>query len=348
MKFEAIRKEAVILNPAKDMEPRAVPIEVRRDPLTGRSARICHFRLLRWEKPDIGKIVAGTEAFCPFCPEKVMSATPCFPAEIVPEGRLVAGDRVLFPNIAPYDALGAVATLGSRHYIPMAEIEAERIAGGIRLALEFFRRVHAAGHPESVYHLVSWNYMPASGSSLIHPHLQVFATSTAPNALSRELEAAAAYFRKSGRVYWDELVAAEKAEGKRYLGRTGGVDWLSAYAPLGVAGDVLGVVAGCGRTLDLDDSAVADIALGLTRAMAAYDAMGLYNFNVCLFPGAAGDAHARLHVLFSARTYFNPALGTPDAAALRTLYNDSVCMAFPEEIAEIVRPHFAQRPSNSS
>lgn len=348
MKFEAVRKEALILNPAKEMEPRAIPIEVRRDPLTGRTARICHFRLLRWEKPDIGKIVAGTEAFCPFCADKVMSATPCFPPDILPEGRLVSGDRVLFPNIAPYDALGAVATLGSRHYIPMTEIEPERIAGAVLLAIAFFKRLREIGHPESIYHLISWNYMPASGSSLIHPHLQVFATSTAPNALGRELEAAEAYFRKSGRVYWDELVAAEKAEGKRYLGRTGCVDWVSAYAPLGVAGDVLGVVAGCGSTLDLDDSAVADIARGLTRVMAAYDAMGLYNFNVCFYPGAVGDAHARLHVLFSARTYFNPALGTPDAAALRTLYNDSVCMAFPEEIAEIVRPQFAPPPPGNA
>ena len=344
MNFEAIRKEAVILNPAKDMQLKTIPIEVRRDPLTGRTARICHFRLLRWEKPDIGAIVAGTETFCPFCAERVMTATPCFPPDILPEGRLTAGDRVLFPNIAPYDALGAVATFGSRHYIPMAEIEPERVAGAVLLAIDFFRRVRAIGHPESVYHLISWNYMPASGSSLIHPHLQVFATSTAPNALSRELAAAKAYFRESGRVYWDDLVAAEKTEGKRYLGRTGRVDWMSAFAPLGVAGDVLGVVEGCATTLELDRETVTDIAVGLTRVMAAYDAMGLYNFNVCFFPGAEGDAHARLHVLFSARTYFNPALGTPDAAALRILDNDSVCMAVPEEIAEIVRPRFGAPP----
>lgn len=30
---------------------------------------------------------------------------------------------VLFPNIVPYDSLGAVATMGSRHFVPMTEIE---------------------------------------------------------------------------------------------------------------------------------------------------------------------------------------------------------------------------------
>ena len=138
--------------------------------------------------------MAGTDTWCPFCPDKVMVATPSFPEDILPEGRLVAGDKVLFPNIAPYDALGAVATLGGEHYIPMAAIEAERIAAGFELACEFFEKTSAIGHPESIYHLISWNYMPASGSSLIHPHLQVFATSSPPNRLQAELRAAASYF----------------------------------------------------------------------------------------------------------------------------------------------------------
>ena len=122
MHFEAEKKETVILNPSKDMALESIPSEIRRDPLTGRSARICHFMKLQWEKPDFEKLVAGTDQFCPFCPDKVMKVTPCFPEDIVPEGRLVAEDMVLFPNIAPYDSLGAVATLGGRHYFPMTEI----------------------------------------------------------------------------------------------------------------------------------------------------------------------------------------------------------------------------------
>jgi len=52
---------------------------------------------------------------------------------------------VLFPNIAPYDSLGAVATMGSRHFVPMTEITAERIAKAFRLAMEFFREVDGHG-----------------------------------------------------------------------------------------------------------------------------------------------------------------------------------------------------------
>lgn len=340
MNFKTVKKQAIIVDPRHPTQPKSIPVEVREDPLTGRTSRICHFGLLKWAKPDLEKLVAGTETACPFCPDKVRSATPLFPEEITPDGRFVRDDMVLFPNLAPYDGLGAVATLGSRHYIPMAEIEPQRIGRGFSLAFDFFRRVRDLNHPESVYHLISWNYMPPSGSSLIHPHLQVFATSTAPNELRQELMAAKAYLERHGSNYWDDLVAAEQAQGERYLGKTGRISWLAGFAPFGVAGDVIGVAEGCRATLDLSEPDLADLALGLTRAMAAYDQMGLYSFNVCVFPGAEPDRFARLHVVFSPRIYYNPTLHTPDTTALRTLYGEGICAAFPEEIAGMLRPHF--------
>jgi len=138
MEFRAIQKETVVLNPKKDMARRSIPSEIRFDPLTGRSARICHFMKLQWEKPDFEKMVAGTDAWCPFCPDKVMDVTPAFPEEILPEGRMVFEDMVLFPNIAPYDSLGAVATMAGRHYIPMTEFTTERMAKAFGLAMNFF------------------------------------------------------------------------------------------------------------------------------------------------------------------------------------------------------------------
>ncbi len=344
MEFAVTKKEAVILDPANAMQSRAIPVEIRTDPLTGRTTRICHFMRLQWKKPDLGKLVAGTDSHCPFCPDRVLKLTPCFPADIAPDGRFFRGDHVLFPNLAPYDGLGAVATLGSRHFIPMAEIDPARMAEGILLAMDFYRRVRAIGHPESVYHLLSWNYMPASGSSLIHPHLQVFASSTAPNQLREELAAAEAYFRVHGRTYWDDLVQVERAEGRRFLGRRGRISWLANFAPFGVAGDVVAVVDDCRVMLDLSEADVAGIAQGLAAAMAAYDRMGIYSFNVCFFPGTESDRFARLHMVFSPRIYYNPILATPDTTALRTLYDESICVGFPEEIAAMIRPAFQESP----
>ncbi len=338
--FKAIKKETVILDPKSNMARKTIPSEIRKDPLTGRNARICHFMALKWEKPDFNRLVAGTEAWCPFCPERVLEVTPLFPEEILPEGRLTSDDRVLFPNLAPYDSLGAVATMGSRHFIPMTEITPDLIAGSFALAMEFFRRVHKTGNPESVYHLINWNYMPAAGSSLIHPHLQVFACSVAPNLLREELEAARTYLAVQGTNYWDDLTEAEAANGQRYLGRIGRITWLTAYAPIGVAGDVLAVVDGVTSTLELSDDDLLDLSIGLTKAMTAYDRMGIYSFNMNLFTGAEGDDHARVHLLFSPRTFFNQTLGATDIGAIRNLYNEPICMAFPEEINGMVKSEF--------
>jgi hypothetical protein len=64
------------------------------------------------------------------------------------------------------------------------------------------------------------------------------------------------------------------------------------------------------------------------------------HFNMNFFTGTKDDPHARFHLLFSPRTFFNQALGTPDNGALRNLYNETVCMAFPEDIADMLRPSF--------
>ena len=343
MKFAIIPKETVLLDPFQEMRRRTVASEIRFDPLTGRSSRICHFMKLQWQKPDLAELAEKTAPFCPFCPERIMEITPRFPPEILPEGRLVDADRVLFPNLAPYEALSAVAVMGAAHYVPMTALVPDTIAAAFELCLAFFRILEQAGHPESVYHLVNWNYMPPSGSSIVHPHLQVFAGNTAPQLLREEIAAARAYRRDHGTVYWDDLVAAERAEGGRYLGRIGRTEWLCAFAPMGVAGDVVAVVDGVRRTLELTRQDLADLALGLTHAMALYDEMGIFSFNMNVFSGAAEDEDFRLHLVFSPRTYFNQAIGTPDVGALQFLYREGVCMTFPEEIARQLRPRFQER-----
>lgn len=340
MNFKSYQRETVILNPQKNMERGSIPSEIRIDPLTGRSARICHFMALQWQKPDFDQMIQGTEKTCPFCPEHVLKVTPCFPDDILPEGRMIKDDMVLFPNIAPYDSLGAVATMSATHYIPMLDLSSELIKNALGLVMDFFRHVQRIGHPESVYHIVNWNYMPPSGSSLIHPHLQVFASAFAPYLMRLEIESSATYASQNQSNYWEDLVQAEISEGKRYLGKLGRTNWLMAYTPMGVAGDVLAVNEHISSTLELTDADLHDIATGLVYTIRAYEKMGIYSFNMNFFTAASGDDHFRFHLLFSPRTFFNQHLGTPDVGALRNLFNETICMAHPEEIAESIRPEF--------
>jgi galactose-1-phosphate uridylyltransferase len=340
MQFETIKKETVILDSQRDMAEQRIPSEIRLDPLTGRTARICHFMKLKWEKPDFAALTAGTEAWCPFCPDKVLTVTPCFPKDLIPEGRMQKDDLVIFPNIAPYDSLGAVAIFGATHYVPMTAFTPAQMARTFGFVLDFFRRVEKTGHPESVYHLINWNYMPPAGSTIIHPHLQVFATSSTPNLLRQELSASRGYQAGRGSNFWEDLVQAERQSGRRYLGKIGRSHWLTAFAPMGVAGDVLAVLEDVRCSLDLSPQDLRDIAAGLSRVMGEYDKMGIYSFNMNFFSGSRTDDHFRFHLLFSPRTFFSQKLGTPDIGALRNLFNETLCMAFPEEINAVLKKGF--------
>jgi UDPglucose--hexose-1-phosphate uridylyltransferase len=189
MKFEAIRKETVMLNPQKEMAERRIPSEIRVDPLTGRTARICHFMELQMGKAGFRCPGGRHRDLVSVLRRQGAGGDALLSAELIAEGRMQKADMVIFPNIAPYDSIGAVATFGSRHYIPMTDFTPTQMAAAFGFAMDFFRRVAATGHPESVYHIVNWNYMPPAGSSLIHPHLQVFSTSTAPNLMRQEIDA---------------------------------------------------------------------------------------------------------------------------------------------------------------
>ena len=115
---------------------------------------------------------------------------------------------------------------------------------------------------------------------------------------------------------------------------------MTAFAPMGVAGDVLAVLEDARCTLDLSEQDLLDIASGLAKVIAEYDKMGIYSFNMNFFTGAKTDDHFRFHLLFSPRTFFSQKLGTPDVGALRNLFNETLCMAFPEEINELLKQGF--------
>ena len=340
MKFESIKKETILLTTQKDRAEQHISSEIRFDPLTGRTARICHFMKLHWEKPDFEALVAGTDSWCPFCADKVLTVTPCFPKDLIPEGRMQKDDMVIFPNNAPYDSIGAVATFGARHYIPMTAFQPEHLASAFGFALDFFRRIESTGHPESVYHMINWNYMPPAGSTIIHPHLQVFSTSSAPNLMRQELEASKNYLDLHRSNFWDDLVVAEKQSNERYLGKIGRSHWMTAFAPMGVAGDVLAVMEEARCTLDLNGQDLLDLGTGLVKVITEYDKMGIYSFNMNFFTGAKTDGHFRFHLLFSPRTFFSQKLGTPDIGALRNLFNETLCMAYPEEINKLLKKGF--------
>ena len=116
LRFASSRRLSTYLPPGATGEALPVRVwsEVRRDPLTGRSGRVAHFKGFTLIAPDLSRVVADSRLACPFCPERVMDVTPQLPKTAAPSGRIRRGEAVLFPNISPYDRSSVVTVLPAR------------------------------------------------------------------------------------------------------------------------------------------------------------------------------------------------------------------------------------------
>jgi len=161
--FRAEKKFARLHDPRKNFELAQVESEIRFDPLTGSSGRICHFSLANMSVPDLSGIIAESRAVCPFCPDKVESITPRFPDDLVPGGRMRRGEAVLFPNLFPYDDISAVAVICREHFLAMDAVPASVLCDGIGVARDFFLRAGDRVEGGSGFGLITWNYMPPAG-----------------------------------------------------------------------------------------------------------------------------------------------------------------------------------------
>jgi len=351
--FRSEGKLTVLLDPRRDFARAEIESEIRFDPLTGDSARICHFTGMTPQPPDMAALAAGTRVGCPFCPEQVNRVTPRFAPEFlqdyaaagsaVVDGRLRRGEATLFPNLFPYDDISAVAAMSQAHFLEPAQLPVAVVADAIKLGRDFF--AHCAAHrpgAADAYGLLTWNYLPASGGSQMHPHMQVALSGHPGNRLARELAAESAYLRQHGRCYTADLLAAER-DGPRWLMEDGAAAWMVPYAPTGVMGDALAVFPGKRCVTDLSDVDIDAFAAALARLVGAFGAQGLASFNLSFFPDHAGADGGRhwLNARLLPRLYLNNALHVTDASYLQLLLQESFCMRHPEAVARQLREQLA-------
>jgi UDPglucose--hexose-1-phosphate uridylyltransferase len=343
IEFRREVKKARLLDPRRGFDEVEVESEVRFDPLTQATSRICHFSLKAAPPTDLDQILAASRSRCPFCPESIASLTPRYPDSLMPGGRLARGEAALFPNLFPYDDFSAVAVMSGEHYLPMAAIPERIVTDALGLAREFLARAFASvAAPREHYGIVTWNYMPPAGATQVHPHMQVVFTRHPGNALVRELDAEAAYRTRHGSNYCEDLVARERG-GERWIGSSGSVLWFAPFAPSGVLGDCRAVFPGRSTIAELGEAGLADFASGLSRALRGFSKLGLWSFNLTLFPDHEG-AGAQRHWLTARllpRLYLNPGLHVPDVAYLQLLLEERFAMAYPEATAAALRESFA-------
>ncbi|MDP2936271.1 MAG: hypothetical protein Q8O86_07260 [Dehalococcoidia bacterium] len=321
------------LDPNRNYQDGSQTTEIRVDPLTGRTARILNFPVRVPPKPDLTPLVdASLQMGCPFCPEVVEKSTPKFPPDLVPEGRIKVGEALVFPNMFPYDTFSSVGIFSAQHYVPLLDFDEELLVNGFQACTEFFRQVQSQ---YAAYGSLNWNYMPQSGGSLVHPHIQVIAGDIPTNYQREALEAGVRYQRENGSIFWADLLRKEQETGERYIGSTGTVHWLASFAPLGFT-DLMALFPGRNSLVELTRPELADFARGLRRVFAYFDGKGFWNFNLSVFSGLPGDESFWVHARIVPRFASVP-LNTSDMRYAEVLHHETLTTLKPEEVCKELR-----------
>ena len=345
IEYRTNRKSARIHDPRRDFALSEIESEVREDPLTGETARICHFAFPPRQVPDLTGIVESTRANCPFCPERIDSITPRYPDVLVTGGRMRRGEAVLFPNLFPYDDVSAIVAMSRVHFVPMQALPAAMIADALKLARDFIREAAATVQGRDAWGIVTWNYMPPSGASQVHPHMQVIVTDTPGNALRRELEAESRFLEREGVPYAEALLEAERCDGRRMVLEAGTIAWWVPWCPIGMLGNAQAAFAGRGTLGECSDPEIETFAGTLSRVAAAYARLGQWAFNLTLFPEAEGNRAGRhwLTARLLPRFYLHPQLHNSDVAYLQLLLGEKFGMVAPEAHAAALRQSLASQ-----
>jgi UDPglucose--hexose-1-phosphate uridylyltransferase len=336
--FEEQDLEASVPDLAAGGKWTRIRLRWRRDPLTGAGARILTgVKLQPASRTDLTALTAKP-AFCPFDAEHLDQATVPFPAELAPEGRIRVGKAVVVPNIMAYATHSAVGIYDpERHFTDLDEMTPALMGDALAAMVRHARAVRRID-PDARWSSVNANYLPPSGASLVHPHLQSAHDAHGLTGQRRLVEQGQAWQERHG-PYWAALVEQE-AGGPRWVGSTGRVAWLTPFAPTGF-GEVWGIVNGAADVTELTEQDCADLGLGLSRVLAAYQAWNLVSFNFGLIGGGPYGRAAGHHVLLKVLSRSNPdPVYRSDATYFERIWGEALIDVSPEEVAAGIRTRF--------
>ncbi len=336
--FKRIKSKTRLLNPLKDFSLDEIPFEIRYDPLTGETGRVFDFPYKPPDRPDIKETIQRSrEISCPFCPEALEKSTPLFPKEFIPGGRIREGQATLIPNIIPFDRYAGISILSGEHYIGIEDLAPERMKDAFSATLLFIKRV-VDFDPEVQFLYINCNYMPQSGSSLVHPHLQVSCGNVPTNHHRIQIEGCKRYFKENGKSFWQDFINAEKECKERYIGEIGSTFWVMSYVPQSFLPDVWCIFPEQYSLAQLGMEEVSNFLHGLSRILRYFGQENIPAFNMSIF-SVKEDGDFRINARICPRL-LTRAIGNSDRTYFFTLHKEPCTVRPPEYICPKVREIF--------
>ncbi|MCM3766248.1 hypothetical protein [Neobacillus niacini] len=314
--------------------------EIRFDPLTGESARLIFDPGLKIQPPDYIEASEKTGGKnCPFCSENLQKLTPLFKSEITKQGRISQGSAVVFPNLFPYSKHNGVVIFSDQHYVRLEEFTIEMIKDAFLAAQTYIQRV-AAIDSKAKHASINWNYLPLSGGSILHPHIQVMVSDSPSNYQRLVAEKAHAFQNDTGKEYFTQLSETEKTLEERWIGEVGDIAWIHSFAPKS-HNDFLAVFSKSNSIDDVNEQDWIDFSKGLRAIFSTLDEQGFASFNLMVHISSNSELKQPIHVRLIPRLTLG-FLNTSDYNFFQALHQEPLSFKLPEEITPIARKHFVK------
>jgi galactose-1-phosphate uridylyltransferase len=341
MDFASVTERTFLVDPAGNRAEQE--IEHRTDPLTGAVASV-NAALGEKAKAFLGAADVAlledfqekTRAGCPFCAaaEKGTRYLPAF----VAEGQLRIGDAVAMPNLFSKCAFDSVVIVDpASHVLFPSRLSAGALGDAIRVSGELVRRARASD-PALVHHAVGMNFLHPGGSSVPHAHFQVHVRSVPYSGIARNVALARAFRAREGKGFFDALLERERSAGARWIGRTGRVEWVAAFAPAHQR-EIWGILPGAASLADAGDADATAFAEGIARVVSSYEATGVHPFTLVFYSSPAPDPDGAwaLHVKICSRPAFRALYSNYDTWFTPKFLGDEVHTEPPEAYAARLR-----------
>jgi galactose-1-phosphate uridylyltransferase len=344
MNLRTVVERTTIVDPAGQRAEQLV--EHRTDPLTGTVAS------LNAAFGEKAKVFIGTtdvalladlqersKVGCPFCGAAERGTR--FVPELSAEPQVRVGRSLAVPNLFAKAGFDAVVIVDpGLHVLFPSQLPADALADALRASARMVSLARATD-PARIHHVAGMNFLHPGGSSVPHPHLQVHCRTEPYSALARAMEAAAAWRTRTGRPFFETLLEHERKDGARWLGQTGPVSWIAAFAPAHQK-EVWGILPGTASLAGARDEDLGAFADGIARVVSEYEAWGLHPFTLAFqsapASGRAGDW--ALHVKICARPAFKAIFANYDSWFGPLFMGDEAHTEAPEAYAARLRARF--------
>jgi UDPglucose--hexose-1-phosphate uridylyltransferase len=335
IEFRKLIQSSTYLNPFEEFEPRQGEVEIRWDPLTNLTARVVRFPTRRLNRLDLKPAIDSSKASkCPFCEENMDLMTARLDKALFGCERMTRGDVTVIPNLISFDKYSLVAIISQEHYLSMRDLaEKGSLVKGIAALLEAFRCIRE-NDADARYFSINCNYMPPSGGSLVHPHVQGIAGEWPTNYQRIMIEKSFDFFRANESAYWDALMDEERILLERLIDGAGKIFWFTPFAPK--ANIDVAWLFSTSSLFSVSEGEWTEFGNGLGKVLAYLDDENIGGFNFSLFSSEEGESHFRANGRIVARRFLPPA-NAADVNYLEKIHMEHVCLVPPEETARQLR-----------